>query len=279
MKHEKVVKETITTERIDGETGELKSSETKKTYSIAKEPSFVKLYLKDLASIYQLSKSSILVLLGLLPFATYADEGQIVTINSHTKKQILFNNQEIGSTQTVNNAVSHLKKIGVLTLIDRATYKLNPYIIGKGEWRDILNLRLTINYSAVGREIVTEITTDAGKQKMQVPDFKESTDTEKSTSTDTTMTPETEQPITGVMTSRMSETETIDSTESTVNTEVTETPRTTNRKGKQPLPKPDNWQEVKAKIISKEITKVQALKELGIKTVVTLNKWLAESAA
>ena len=278
MKKDKVVKETIVTEKVDGTTGEFMSSESKKTYSVAKEPNFVKLYMSDLASIYQLPKSSILVLLSLLSHTAYADEGQIVTINSYTKKQILFANKEIGSTQTINNAVSHLKKIGILNQVDRATYKLNPYIIGKGEWRDILNLRLTINYSVLGREVTTEVTTNEGKATIKVPDLKEtkeSTDTEKTTETtvaDTSVTPET--PITGVMTSRISETEHTDTATDTATSETTR-----HKKGKQPMPKPANWEEIKAKIKAKEITKVKAIKELGIKTVVTLNKWLAESVA
>ena len=262
MKREKIMKETVVVEKVDGQTGELISEESKKTYSISKEPNFVKLYMNDLASIYQLPKSSILVLLILLPYTTYANEGQIVTINSYTKKQILFANKEIGSTQTINNAVSHLKKVGILTLVDRATYKLNPHIIGKGEWRDILNLRLTINYSAIGREITTEVTTKNGKETMEVPDINKIEETVETTE-NSVITTNTE----------IKTNETVANTTETTVTAIAG--RVIHKTGRRGTSKTENWAELKAKILSGEITKAKVIQQLHISPN-TLKKWLAE---
>ena len=172
MKTTKTIKELVSKEVVDVSTGELFYEESKRTYSVGKEPNFVKLYFDDLATLNKLPKSAISVLLALLPYAKYADENQIVTINSYTKKQILISNKEIGSTQTINNAITTLKKANILRPIDRATYKINPYIIGKGEWRDILNLRLNIFYSSEGREMTAEVTTKDNKvEHLTIPDI------------------------------------------------------------------------------------------------------------
>ena len=262
------MKETVVVEKVDGQTGELISEESKKTYSIAKEPNFVKLYMSDLASIYQLPKSSILVLLSLLPHTSYADEGQIVTINSYTKKQILFANKEIGSTQTINNAVSHLKRVGILSLIDRATYKLNPNIIGKGEWRDILNLRMTIDYSVDGRKIKTEITTKDGKKSMEVPDINKTGETTESvTDTDTEKT--TNESIVGGVVKEVT------TTPATESTETATTATATRRPGRAGTSKPDTWSEDKPKLLSGEIKKAEYCRQNHISPN-TLKKWLAE---
>ena len=70
-------------------------------------------------------------------------------------------------------------------------------------------------------------------------------------------------------------TESVNDTEVATNTTTAiVTPRP--GKGRIPKPKPSNWLQIKAKIIAKEITKIQALQELGIKSRITLNKWLAE---
>ena len=68
--------------------------------------------------------------------------------------------------------ISALKKKGLLTEVDRATYRVNLNIIGKGDWRDILNLRKRISkikvnivYNEQGRNIVAETVTEEVKEE------------------------------------------------------------------------------------------------------------------
>ena len=64
---------------------------------------------------------------------------------------------------------------------------------------------------------------------------------------------------------------TIETTTSTVNTNSH-----SRRTGRAGTPKPNNWEEIKAKILSGEITKKSVWQSLGISSN-TLKKWLAES--
>ena len=160
----KVIKELIKNTTVD-ENGEFVEENKKVTYKIDREPDFVKLYLDDLIKLEGLPKSTAAVFYELLKFMTYADSerGQIVILNSYVRKQILNAIGGISNPQTIVNAISALKRKGLLSEVDRATYCINPNVVGRGEWRDILNLRKRISeinvkivYNEYGRDIVTE---------------------------------------------------------------------------------------------------------------------------
>ena len=158
MKHAKMVKQWLEETTVN-EDGEILQENKKVTYSVAREPNFVKLYLDDLGRLKNLRKSHISVLYSLLKFMNYADDKnapQVVVVNSYIKKQILLESPDIRSTQTIADAISALKKAGILISVDRTAYRVNPDIIGKGEWRDILELRMNITYNITGRHIDIE---------------------------------------------------------------------------------------------------------------------------
>lgn len=168
MKRAKIIREWIENTTVD-ENGEFIKEDKKVTYRVDKEPDFVKLYLDDLMLLEGLPKSTAAVFYELLKFMTYADSenGQIVIINSYVRKQILNSVKGISNPQTITNAISALKKVGILSEVDRATYRVNPKLIGKGDWRDILNLRTRISeirmnvvYSENGRQITAEPITE-----------------------------------------------------------------------------------------------------------------------
>ena len=156
MKNTKVIKELIQDTTVN-ENGEILQESKKVTYSIGREPDFVKLYLSDLITLEGLPKSTATVFYELLKHMTYADSegGQIIALNPWLKKQILIASKTISSTQTISNAVSALKKKGILIEIGQSTYRVNPNIIGKGDWRDISELRMNITYNKLGRFIET----------------------------------------------------------------------------------------------------------------------------
>ena len=118
----------------------------------------MKLYLEGLNILKDLPKSHTAVFYSLLRYMTYADDknGQVVIVTSFVKKEILMENPEILSTQTIMNAISNLKKKGILEDVGRAAYRVNPRIIGKGEWRDIQNLRLSLFYDKMGRTVTAD---------------------------------------------------------------------------------------------------------------------------
>lgn len=169
MNDKKILKQTTEIETIDFETGELKQVTKEKRYSIPQEPPYIKMYLEDIAKLKGLRKSHLIVLCCLLEKMNYANEnGQVIYVNSVMKKEILNSSKELNSTQTVTDAISALKKKEILLSVGRSTYRINPQIFGKGDWRDILKLReikMIITYNYSGRNIQTETTEQKQKPK------------------------------------------------------------------------------------------------------------------
>ena len=157
MCRQKTIKESVEVQQID-ENGEIKGVEKKITYQVPKEPEFVKLYLADVMLLNGLPASHTSVLYSLLRYMTYADDKnpQVIFANSFVKRQIIMENPDIMSTQTIMNAISNLKKKGILEEVGRATYRVNPRIIGKGDWRDIQSMRLNVLYDKTGRTVTAD---------------------------------------------------------------------------------------------------------------------------
>lgn len=118
---------------------------------VGREPDYVKLYLQDVTYLSDMPKSYSNILYELCKYATYAndDEGLIVIVNSYIKDTIA---KTLGVTsQHIANALSKLCGGDVLEPIARGTYRLNPYLFGKGDWASIRKIRLTVNYTLEGR--------------------------------------------------------------------------------------------------------------------------------
>lgn len=148
----RVMGKRITYERetVDRDTGE-----TVKTYSeavIPREPDYVKLYLESITKLNDIQGWTDPVLHELLRLMNYRNE---IVLNAAIKKRI---STEIGiSTRTIDNALSLLVKKNIIFREDTGLYKGNPYLFGKGEWRDIRELRMTVTFSKEGQNISTEI--------------------------------------------------------------------------------------------------------------------------
>ena len=170
-KSTKKIKQSIAESYIDGN-GEIQEVNKKVQFQYEKEPAYVKLYIADLMLLNGLPKSHTTVLYGLFKYMRYADEenGQVVVVSSYIKNQIVKNNpNEIQNVQTVSNAISNLKRKGILIEVGRAAYLINPNVIGKGDWRDISELRMTLTYNSNGREMTTSTTK---RKKTEIIDFK-----------------------------------------------------------------------------------------------------------
>ncbi|MBR8840787.1 MAG: hypothetical protein DSM106950_44180, partial [Stigonema ocellatum SAG 48.90 = DSM 106950] len=59
--------------------------------------------------------------------------------------------------KTIDNALVMLVKQDVLIRKDKGLYLGNPLLFGKGEWKDIRELRLTIHYTKEGRTMTAEV--------------------------------------------------------------------------------------------------------------------------
>lgn len=136
-------------EKVDGGTGELMELEhsvgTRTIHS--SEPPFVKLYITDVLYMQDMPKGLTNVVYALLDQATYAKKGLRISISTGFKNEIC---EQLGiPRQTLNNALVKLCKGKILRRIDTGLYELNPYFFGRGEWKDIDNLRMTWDYNDI----------------------------------------------------------------------------------------------------------------------------------
>ena len=132
-------------EEIDHETGEI--TKTKHTLQFTAEPNYVKLYLDCLGTFTQnegLEKSLNALLIETLQYMTFANKKQQVYLNSEIKSEICEKTGK--SIARYNQALTTWVKEGILKRVGRGTYKVNPWIFGKGDWRDIEHLRTTFYF-------------------------------------------------------------------------------------------------------------------------------------
>lgn len=144
------IKETVEQYYYDKETGEITSQLGRRTISWGEEPQYVKLYLDDIMYLKDLPPKLSRLVMALLKRVAFAgdDDGLCVTLVARTKRNIC---KEIGweRISSIDNAIQDLIKGQILTRVDRGVYRFNPYLFGKGDWQDISQLRLEVNYDDI----------------------------------------------------------------------------------------------------------------------------------
>lgn len=123
-----------TKELQDLETGLVSSKSISKTILLDQEPDYIKLYLTDISKIFNVPNTG--VLYELLKIMSYSNE---IFLNSSIRKRIC-DNLNI-KNQSFNNLLLVLKKQEILIEKEKGIFLFNPYIFGKGKWKDILDLR------------------------------------------------------------------------------------------------------------------------------------------
>lgn len=160
----------VTYERTvyDHESGEILEQEF--IHKRGAEPPFIKLYLDCLCDFKGLSKSLNPILLEFLKYMTYANTsdpngGQIIYLNAALKRNIAA---ATGKTvKRIEQAITDFVKTGVFSRIATGTYQVNAELFGKGDWKDIKNIRATFDFGK--GTVETEIITDEEEQpKMKV---------------------------------------------------------------------------------------------------------------
>lgn len=161
-------------EIVDHETGEVKVTDSLHYQSV--EPPFIKLYLDCLAEFKGLSKSLNPILIQLLSQMSYASMkdphgGQIIYLNAALKRRIA---EEVNkSTKRIEQAITDFVKAGIFTRIATGTYQVNPKLFGRGEWKDVKNIRATFDFGAgtINTEIIHREPEDAGSRQTSIEDF------------------------------------------------------------------------------------------------------------
>jgi hypothetical protein len=140
-------------------TGEI-LEDTRSIFSVEKlnkEPAYVKMYISDLGAWQGLSKTESDVLYQI---ASTVDYEGIIQVTTFTKNKIV---KRLGiANSTFANAMSKLVSKLIIQRVDgmRQVFTLNPYLFGKGDWKDIIEQRkaFVIQFTkAYGMEIPKDI--------------------------------------------------------------------------------------------------------------------------
>lgn len=124
----------------------------------AKEPQFVKLYIKHICDINNIPAGSKSVLNAMVRRMHY---DSCIAVRPKILESIAKECGMTGKTriQQVRNNISSLVKTKLLEKVDTGTYAINPFYFARGEWRDIAKLR----YEGVHGIKFTTIMTDEGQ--------------------------------------------------------------------------------------------------------------------
>lgn len=122
------------------------------------EPTYIKLYIEQwIVTMTGKPSAASEVLLALISCGmTYANDNQVVYATAYNK-QIVATKTGL-NLRTVDNTIQKLVKIGALKRLARATYAVNPNLLGYGKWRDIKALQVNWTFSPSGITNETYVT-------------------------------------------------------------------------------------------------------------------------
>lgn len=142
---------------VDADSGEVirEVSRTTEVIPSSSEPDYVKLYVKAWCEFKDIKGINSAFLVQLLPYMTYARQGQVIFLAPLLKREIA---EQLGwaESDALNRCNKELKKLvkcGILSHVGTNAYAVNPELVGKGNWADIKTLRAT--FSVMGPDAGT----------------------------------------------------------------------------------------------------------------------------
>jgi hypothetical protein len=133
---------------IDVNTGEIISQESEEIKTIQKEPDFIKLYLNTVLTFNGIKNISIDFIMLLCNYVTYAND-------DHTQMKVVINKaikDEMSKaldikTNMIDKYIRKCVDSGILFKTEyRGTFVVNPFLIARGEWKNIKSLRTEFDY-------------------------------------------------------------------------------------------------------------------------------------
>jgi len=156
--------------KYDRNTGEVDEYESEHTMVRPKEPPYIKIYLQYVMFLADLPKGLTPTMHELLKRMTFADDeegGQIIYVNAHMKEKIA---KRLGiTTKVLTNNISKLHKQGVLIRLGGGTYQANPYLFGRGDWKDIRKLRTSLTFDQTRLIAQTDFIYDESSELKEQP--------------------------------------------------------------------------------------------------------------
>lgn len=147
MNSKKVITE-ISNIEFNAETGRYEVNRTQQVAVLTTEDKYYKFYHEGLMYISDMPPELHRVFYALLDNMTYVDQtveglgdyGMHIFLNSDIKRGIA---KALGlkNYRSIDNAITKLVKGDVLIQVGRGIYRPNPYIVGRGAWKEIAHLR------------------------------------------------------------------------------------------------------------------------------------------
>lgn len=134
----------------DSSSGEIMETEQSTTSILPREPDFVKLYVKDIGKMFDLTKSDDKVLFCITKHMTFSN---LVYLVMPVKKMIMAELKM--PLNTLNDSIRNLSDSGIMQRQAHGVYLINPNLFAKGKWEDIVKIRMAIEYTAAGKKITS----------------------------------------------------------------------------------------------------------------------------
>jgi hypothetical protein len=131
-------------------------AETKITeHYVAGQPEYYQTFVFDLLKIKGLSGSSHLILLAILQKMNWDNE--IALMN--TTKQNISSSLKV-SISLIDKAIKSYIDKEILLKSGRGFFIVNPYYFGKGTWKKISSIRMSIQYDKKGKAVIVNVDND-----------------------------------------------------------------------------------------------------------------------
>ena len=148
-----------TTTNWDSITGEITQQSSVKVARTDDEDDYIKIYryLNTVFAFQNINPGLIPALIEISSYMTYADKGQTVVLYKGLKQQICETlNIKMARLDVI---IRQLKEADVLRpQADRGVYAVNPFVVARGKWSDIKQLRTEFDYVAGTLETKSVIT-------------------------------------------------------------------------------------------------------------------------
>lgn len=177
------------TQIFNPDTGEIFHDTKYSVTAVNNEDDYIKVYryLNTVFAFKEIEKKLIPTLMEICNYMTFADKGQEVVLLKPMKEKM---SEALGiGIKEIEKHIKLLKKADVLRPIInpennkpyRSTFAVNPFIVGRGKWSDIKELRAQFDYNSglmTTQSIVTDritgdtmakITQEVKKNQKQIP--------------------------------------------------------------------------------------------------------------
>lgn len=136
-------------EEFNSMTGEIKHQSSVRTAKTDNEEDYIKVYkyLNTVFAFKNIKLSLVPALMEISSYMTFADKGQTVVMHKGMKEEIC---KTLGiGLPRLDIIIRDLKKADILRPSEyRGVYAINPFVVARGKWSDIKQLRSTFDFDA-----------------------------------------------------------------------------------------------------------------------------------